>query len=126
MRVDMYTERYYEFEEPYNGATVTVVLKNNVPLMYQYEYKDVQNTLAYKFRALYNLKYIGDIVNVWNEKRLLKKLDEVESGIVISAMIVISVLMVLKPITWVVLGLGALLTIMIAIGIYLFEKHYLN
>lgn len=48
------------------------------------------------------------------------------SGIVISAMIVISVLMVLKPITWVVLGLGALLTIMIAIGIYLFEKHYLN
>lgn len=42
------------------------------------------------------------------------------SGIVISAMIVISVLMVLKPITWVVLGLGALLTIMIAIGIYLF------
>ena len=73
MRVDMYTERYYEFEEPYNGATVTVVLKNNVPLMYQYEYKDVQNTLAYKFRGLYNLKYIGDIVNVWNEKRLLKK-----------------------------------------------------
>ncbi|WJJ54372.1 hypothetical protein vBEfaS95921_0029 [Enterococcus phage vB_EfaS_9592-1] len=46
--------------------------------------------------------------------------------IVISAMIVISVLMVLKPITWVVLGLGALLTIMIGIGIYLFEKHYLN
>lgn len=44
----------------------------------------------------------------------------------ISAMIVISVLMVLKPITWVVLGLGALLTIMIAIGIYLFDKHYLN
>lgn len=48
------------------------------------------------------------------------------SGIVISAMIVISVLMVLKPIAWLVLGLGALLTIMIAIGIYLFEKHYLN
>lgn len=48
------------------------------------------------------------------------------SGIVISAMIVISVLMVLKPIAWVVLGLGVLLTIMIAIGIYLFEKHYLN
>lgn len=44
----------------------------------------------------------------------------------ISAMIVISVLMVLKPITWVVLGLGALLTIMITIGIYLFDKHYLN
>lgn len=74
MRVDMYTERYYKFEEPYKGATVTVVLKNNVPLMYQYEYKDVQNTLAYKFRGLYNLKYIGDIVNVWNEKRLLKKI----------------------------------------------------
>lgn len=50
MRVDLYTERYYEFEEPYNGATVTIVLKNNVPLIYQYEYKDVQNTLAYKFR----------------------------------------------------------------------------
>ncbi|UMO76545.1 hypothetical protein [Enterococcus phage phiSHEF10] len=48
------------------------------------------------------------------------------SGIVISAMIVISILMTLKPMAWVVLGLGALLTIMIAIGIYLFEKHYLN
>lgn len=78
MRVDMYTERYYEIEEPYNGATVTIVLKNSVPLMYQYEYKDVQNTLKYKFRWLYNVKYIGDIVNVWNEKRLLKKLDEVD------------------------------------------------
>ena len=73
MRVDMYTQRHYKFEEPYNGATVTIILKNGVPLMYQYEYKDVQNTLAYKFRGLYNLKYIGDIVNVWNEKRLLKK-----------------------------------------------------
>lgn len=79
MRVDLYTERHYEFEEPYNGATVTIVLKNNVPLVYQYEYKDVQNTLAYKFRWLYNVKYIVDIVNVWNEKRLLKKLDEVEN-----------------------------------------------
>lgn len=78
MRVDMYTQRHYKFEEPYNGATVTIILKNGVPLMYQYEYKDVQNTLVYKFRGLYNLKYIGDIVNVWNEKRLLKKLDEVE------------------------------------------------
>ncbi|MGV2809916.1 hypothetical protein [Enterococcus faecalis] len=77
MRVDIYTERHYKFEEPYNGATVTVLLKNNVPVMYQYEYTDVQNTLAYKFRWLYNVKYIGDIVNVWNEKRLLKKLDEV-------------------------------------------------
>ena len=48
------------------------------------------------------------------------------SGIVISAMIVISILMTLKPMAWVVIGLGALLTIMIAIGIYLFEKHYLN
>jgi len=48
------------------------------------------------------------------------------TAIVISAMIVISILMTLKPIAWVVLGLGALLTIMIAIGIYLFEKHYLN
>lgn len=48
------------------------------------------------------------------------------SGIVILAISVISILMVLKPMAWVVLGLGALLTIMIAIGIYLFEKHYLN
>lgn len=48
------------------------------------------------------------------------------SGIVISAMIVISVLMVLKPMAWLVLGLGAMVTILIAIGIYLFEKHYLN
>lgn len=122
MRVDMYTERYYEFEEPYNGATVTIILKNGVPLMYQYEYKDVHNTLAYKFTWLYNLKYIGDIVNLWNEKRLLKtrwggkmsKLDVLlvalvlvgtASGIVISAMIVISILMTLKPMAWVVLGL---------------------
>ncbi|WPH57045.1 hypothetical protein [Enterococcus phage G01] len=77
MRVDMYTQRHYEFEEPYNGATVTIVLKNGVPQMYEYEYKDVHSTLAYKFTWLYNVKYIGDIVNVWNEKRLLKKLDEV-------------------------------------------------
>lgn len=78
MRVDLYTERYYVFEEPYNGATVTIVLKNGVPQVYEYEYKDVKNTLTYKFSWLYNVKYIGDIVNVWNEKRLLKKLDEVE------------------------------------------------
>ncbi|QAX97304.1 hypothetical protein Max_50 [Enterococcus phage vB_EfaS_Max] len=50
----------------------------------------------------------------------------IATTIVISAMIVISILMTLKPMAWVVLGLGALLTIMIAIGIYLFEKHYLN
>lgn len=48
------------------------------------------------------------------------------SGIVILAISVISILMVLKPMAWVLLGLGSLLTIMIAIGIYLFEKHYLN
>ncbi|CAD0310919.1 hypothetical protein [Enterococcus phage vB_EfaS_159] len=78
MRVDMYTQRHYKFEEPYNGATVTIILKNGVPQMYEYEHKDVHNTLAYKFRWLYSVKYIGDIVNVWNEKRLLKKLDEVE------------------------------------------------
>lgn len=48
---------------------------------YEYEYKDVHNTLAYKFTWLYNVKYIGDIVNVWNEKRLLKKLDEVEKWV---------------------------------------------
>jgi hypothetical protein len=48
------------------------------------------------------------------------------SGIVISAMIVISVLMVLKPMAWLVLGLGAMVTILITIGIYQFDKHYLN
>lgn len=48
------------------------------------------------------------------------------SGIVISAMIVISVLMVMKPIAWVVIGLGVLLIICIAIGVYQFDKHYLN
>lgn len=46
--------------------------------------------------------------------------------IVISAMIVSSVLMVLKPMQLVVLGLGVLLTILIAIGVYQFDKHYLN
>jgi hypothetical protein len=79
MRVDMYTERHYEIEEPYNGATVTIFLKNGVPQAYEYQYKHVYNILPYKFRWLYNVKYIGDIVNVWNEKRLLKKLDEVEN-----------------------------------------------
>lgn len=78
MRVDIYTERHYEIEEPYNGATVTIFLKNGVPQAYEYQYKDVCKILPYKFRWLYNVKYIGDIVNVWNEKRLLKKLDEVE------------------------------------------------
>lgn len=48
------------------------------------------------------------------------------SGIVISAMIVISVLMVLKPIAWVVIGLGVLLTILIAIGIYQYDKQKYN
>lgn len=48
------------------------------------------------------------------------------SGIVILAISVISILMVLKPMAWVVLGLGTMVTILIAIGIYLFEKHYLN
>lgn len=47
-------------------------------------------------------------------------------SIVISAYIVISILMVLKPIAWVVLGLGVLLTIMISIGVYQYDKHYLN
>lgn len=48
------------------------------------------------------------------------------SAIVISAMIVISLLMVMKPMAWLVLGLGAMVTILIAIGIYQFDKHYLN
>lgn len=48
------------------------------------------------------------------------------SGLVIVGMHVILILMTLKPISLLALGLGALLTIMIAIGIYLFEKHYLN
>lgn len=42
--VDLYTERHYKFEEPYNGGTVTIVLKNGVLQMYEYEYKDVHNT----------------------------------------------------------------------------------
>lgn len=46
------------------------------------------------------------------------------SAIVILAMLVISILTVLKPIAWVVLGLGVLLTIMIAIGIYQYDKHF--
>lgn len=78
MRVDLYTDRHYKFEETYEGATVTITLKNGVPVMYEYEYKDVINTMRYKLRWLYNVKYIGDIVNVWNEKRLLKKLEEVK------------------------------------------------
>lgn len=48
------------------------------------------------------------------------------SAIVILAISVISILMVLKPIAWLVLGLGAMVTILIAIGIYQFDKHYLN
>ena len=48
------------------------------------------------------------------------------SGIVILALVIISVLTVLKPIGWVVLGLGLLLTILIAIGVYQYDKHYLN
>lgn len=76
MKVDLYTKRCYEFEEPYTGAIVTILLKNGVPQMYEYEYKGVNNTLEYKFTWLYNVKYIGDIVNVWNEKCLLKKLEK--------------------------------------------------
>ena len=48
------------------------------------------------------------------------------SGIVILAISVISILMVLKPMAWFVLGLCATVTILIAIGIYQFDKHYLN
>lgn len=80
MKIDLYTQRHYKFEEPYEGATVTITLKNGVPVMYEYEYKDVINTMRYKLRWLYNVKYIGDIVNVWNEKRLLKKLEEIDNG----------------------------------------------
>lgn len=80
MRIDLYTERHYEFEEPYKGGMVTITLKNGVPVMYEYKYKEVHKTLGYKLRWLYNMKYIGDIVNVWNEKRLLKRLEEVDNG----------------------------------------------
>lgn len=48
------------------------------------------------------------------------------SGLVIVGMHVILILMTLKPISLLALGLDALLTIMIAIGIYQFDKHYLN
>lgn len=48
------------------------------------------------------------------------------SAMVILAMLVISILSALKPLAWIVLGLGLLLTILIAIGIYQFEKHYLK
>ncbi|WZP35153.1 hypothetical protein [Enterococcus phage vB_Efs19_KEN07] len=41
-------------------------------------------------------------------------------------MIVISIVTVLEPITWVVLGLGVLLIIMIAIGIYQYDKQKYN
>lgn len=80
MKVDLYTQRHYEFEEPYEGAMVAITLKNGVPVMYEYEYKEVHNTMAYKLHWLYNVKYIGDIVNVWNEKRLLKKLEGIDNG----------------------------------------------
>lgn len=48
------------------------------------------------------------------------------SAIVMLAIIVISILMTLKPMGWLIFGLGALLTIMLTIGIYQFDKHYLN
>nr|DAH82326.1 MAG TPA: hypothetical protein [Caudoviricetes sp.] len=50
----------------------------------------------------------------------------VAAAIVMLGMIVISILMTLNNMTWTILGLGVLLTIMIAIGIYQFDKHYLN
>ena len=46
------------------------------------------------------------------------------SAIVMLGAIIISILMALNSITWTILGLGALLTIMIAIGIYQYDKHF--
>ncbi|WKV32741.1 hypothetical protein [Enteroccous phage Ef212] len=46
------------------------------------------------------------------------------SAIMILEIIVISILMTLKPIGWLILGLGALITIMITIGIYQYDKHF--
>lgn len=50
----------------------------------------------------------------------------VASAIVMLGAIVISILITLNQVTWTILGLGVLLTIMLAIGIYYFDKHYLN
>lgn len=46
------------------------------------------------------------------------------SALVILAILVISILTVLKPIGWLVLGQVALVTILIAIGIYQYDKHF--
>lgn len=46
------------------------------------------------------------------------------SAIMILEIIIISILMTLKPIGWFILGLGALITIMITIGIYQYDKHF--
>lgn len=46
------------------------------------------------------------------------------SAIMILEIIVIAILMTLKPIGWLILGLGALITIMITIGIYQYDKHF--
>ncbi|WAX15154.1 hypothetical protein EF326P1_00022 [Enterococcus phage EF326P1] len=48
------------------------------------------------------------------------------SGILIVGMHVILILMTLKPISLLALGLGVLLIILISIGIYQYDKHYLN
>lgn len=73
-------EIYHVYDEgnQYRLFKDEVQVINQDTCIHEYEYRDVHNTLAYKFTWLYNIKYIGDIVNVWNEKPLLKKLDEVE------------------------------------------------
>lgn len=48
------------------------------------------------------------------------------ASIVISAVVIISILATLDAIGWVVLGLGLLLTIWVAIGVYQYERHHLN
>ncbi|AHB79761.1 hypothetical protein CF83_gp56 [Enterococcus phage IME_EF3] len=39
---------------------------------------------------------------------------------------IIMVLSVMKPIGWIALGIVALVTILLWIGIYQYDKHYLN
>lgn len=43
-----------------------------------------------------------------------------------SGLVVIILLLNLKLIAWVVLGVCILLTMLLAIGIYKYDKHYLN
>lgn len=56
------------------------------------------------------------------------------AGIIVSATIavlcgialIVAFLSVLKPIGWIVLGIILVVTLLLTIGIYLYDKHYLN